>query len=732
MSNPSGSADPPGCGSTAAAVGLRHGAAVVDSSAERPQPPPFIYRPDIDGLRGVAVLAVILFHLDRHALAGGFTGVDVFFVISGYVVCGSLLRHSQPSFGAWLGSFYLRRLRRLLPNLLLSLGVTALGVALLIPPQENRAILLTGIKALYGWSNNHLAADAHDYFAASADLNPFVHTWSLGVEEQFYLVFPLLLWAIGCRQAGAAGVGRRRLAVLLSLIAASLTLSWFWSATAPSQAFFLMPSRFWEMALGAALLLAQQRGWPAPGQGRAWLLPFGALLLGIALLFTPERGGFPAPAALPAVLGTLALLQAGPGPGGRFLPWRPVERALLLCGLLSYSLYLWHWPVVVFLRWTWGLESLATRLAALVLTALLAFLAYRFLEEPVRRNPLPPLHQLLLAVALLGATWGGMDALANGQKGRLFLGSRRDPIPRAEQPWGYAGADPTHPIDQGPCVVEPFGHYGLETAVDPARCRRPGLPGMGELLLLGDSHAQALLPLFDAVTLRRGQALGFRFKSGCLISSTLTGQYIDGRRYEPCRQFAATELELARRRLAPGDGVVIVSWLNRYLSGLDPAAGQRPPVFDRAGQRLDLDQARRAWVEDLRGWAAALGEKGIHLILLVDVPVLSLTPVVCDSWTSLPGHDPRQLCSPPAALTARMQESQRRLLEEVARGHANVHLFDPTPLFLAGGRVRHRLADGTPLYVDDHHVSRSASRLLETSFSSFLRQVGLRARAALP
>ena len=158
---------------------------------------PWRYRPDIDALRGIAVLAVFAYHLDERWLPGGFTGVDVFFVISGYVVSGSLLNHQEQPFWQQLGGFYQRRIRRLVPNLLCNIAVTSLAIALLVPPEESRGLFTTAVKALYGWSNNHLALGATDYFGLDAHLNPLSHTWSLGVEEQFYLVFPLLLLFLG-------------------------------------------------------------------------------------------------------------------------------------------------------------------------------------------------------------------------------------------------------------------------------------------------------------------------------------------------------------------------------------------------------------------------------------------------------------------------------------------------------------------------------------------------------
>ena len=158
------------------------------------------YRPDIDALRGIAVLAVIVYHFNEAWLPGGFTGVDVFFVISGYVVTGSLIKHQSESLGSQLGGFYLRRIRRLMPNLLLMVGLTSVATALLVPPSETRRMFTAASKSLYGWSNNYFAFSGTDYFAQDANLNPLSHTWSLGVEEQFYLCFPLLV-AIGFGRA---------------------------------------------------------------------------------------------------------------------------------------------------------------------------------------------------------------------------------------------------------------------------------------------------------------------------------------------------------------------------------------------------------------------------------------------------------------------------------------------------------------------------------------------------
>ncbi len=709
-------------GVSGVAVGSEGAPAVVTSPtgsgpADR-SPPTFRYRADIDALRGLAVLAVFLFHLDEDWLPGGFTGVDIFLVISGYVVTGSLMHRSREPLGRRLGGFYLRRIRRLLPNLLLTIGVTTVLVALLVPPTETKGIFLTAVKALYGWSNNHLLSRADDYFGLDASLNPFLHTWTLGVEEQFYLIFPLLMAALGMEH-------RRALPLLVGTIGLSLALSLWWTAQEPMAAFFLMPSRFWELALGGALLMAQRRGLVAGWIRGRWLRLAGILILLACLVFTSESQGFPAPGALPAVLGTLMVLQASPGADGRFLPFRWLETGLVACGLLSYSLYLWHWPVMTLMRWTVGMDRPWQMLVAVVVSFLLAWLAFRFVERPVRTHPLPAPVQVGLALAALGGSWVGIDALAYPHRGVLFLGNTSDPVPAQEKIANLVPVIPGTQITDTNCAVGTETTYSPTSRADYDRCSKPGRAGAGEIFLIGDSHAHHLLPMLDRVTEETGQRISFTFKSSCLISPDLTVSF-NKERYEPCRQFAAGEMERTLERLKPGDLVVISSWLNQQLGDIDSKGDPRDFLVYEGSRRLKPDEVRRSYVASTRAFARRLAERGIELVLMVDIPELVRDPVVCESWATLQGDGDRStLCAPPASVTARMQNTQRETLAAIAAGLDNVHVFDPTPYLLLDGKVRHRGQDGTVLYSDNHHLSVTGSTMLASPFRGFLQEKGL-------
>lgn len=690
------------------------------ASASASPPTRFKYRPDIDGLRGIAVLAVVVFHLNKAWLPGGFTGVDIFFVISGYVVTGSMLNHVGEPLLPMLGNFYLRRIRRLLPNLLLCIGLTSVAVAALVPVAENGIYLITGVKSLFAWSNNFLLTSAaNDYFGSEAETNPFLHTWSLAVEEQFYLVFPLLM--------AAFGLGRPRCLPWLSgAVLLSLGLSLLWTLQEPMRAFFLMPSRFWELSIGAVLLLLQRRGfarrWPA---GR-WLRLSGGLLLVLSLLFTSETDGFPVPGVFPAVIGTLLVLQAGPEADGRFLPFRWLERFLLACGLLSYSLYLWHWPVITLTRRMLGLELAWQYVFVCLLTLLLAIAAYLLVEQPVRRHPFAPPLQTLLAVVTLLGSWAGLDALFHHYRPKLYLGISNNPVPPHElihlRDPVIAGTG----INTKNCAVEAWSPYSESSRSDFNLCSKPGRPGAGEIFLIGDSHAQHFLPMLDQVSERTGQKISFSFKGACLFSPEIAVG-LRGKIYEPCRQFSAGEMERSLQRLAPGDIVVASGFLHNYFNSDDPSGNSRSVPAYRDGQRVSAKEVRAGFIRGTRAFAERLASRGIQLVLIVDVPLLAREIIDCERWQPpfLGLDQGRSSCSRSPEETRRLQAVIQDVLAQSAAGLPNVHVFDPTPWLLdagKGGRVRHRAADGRFLYWDSNHLTASGSLALADPFRAFLVQ----------
>jgi peptidoglycan/LPS O-acetylase OafA/YrhL len=332
------------------------------------------HRPEIDGLRAVAVLAVLIFHLNRLWLPGGFAGVDVFFTLSGYLVTGILLRSKD--LGTFsLADFWQRRLARIFPAFF-AMAVTTLTVAFFL--YDDWDFASTGAAftaALSAWANHHQLS-LGGYFSLSDDTQPLLHTWSLAVEEQFYLLFPL------CFLGRSSASPRQRLALTATASLLSFASCLWLASRHPSLGFYLLPSRAWELLAGSLLAITHHhRLLPAPAQPQRFTNVGTALIL-LSFLVLHEHQPFPGWRALLPVLGTAAILHGGPaGLAGRSLASTPAT----YLGRLSYSLYLWHWPVFSFIDYHFLFSPNATRLSLkILLTAIAALTCHHALEIPLR------------------------------------------------------------------------------------------------------------------------------------------------------------------------------------------------------------------------------------------------------------------------------------------------------------------------------------------------------------
>lgn len=335
------------------------------------------YRPDVDGLRAIAVLVVVFFHFRLGSFDGGFVGVDIFFVISGYLITGIIvdeLRRSEFS----VASFYARRIRRIFPALaVVSLATLLSGYFFLLPADfaslgEQTAYAIFGLSNFYFYNHS-------GYFDRAAEMLPMLHTWSLGVEEQFYLFWPALLIAgFRLKQLGTRGV-----VTLLTVVAfCSFIASIYFVYADEKFAFFMLPTRAWELAVGGLLVFAPIIRGHAVARA---LNAIGLVLIGYAVFGLSEDSPFPGLNALAPVLGAAFIIwpKEHVGPIVRTLSSRP----FVFVGLISYSLYLWHWPVAVYFRiYNFGRPPhLDEALALIVLSFVLAVLSWAFVEKPFRR-----------------------------------------------------------------------------------------------------------------------------------------------------------------------------------------------------------------------------------------------------------------------------------------------------------------------------------------------------------
>ena len=478
------------------------------------------HRADIDGLRAIAVVPVVLFHAGVSQVSGGFVGVDIFFVISGYLITSLILGEmAEGRFS--LAGFYERRIRRIFPALFAVLAVCVVLAGSLFMPRELQHFDQSLLAATFFVSNIYFYATT-GYFAAQPDSLPLLHTWSLSIEEQFYIVFPLLL-------SVALGFGRR---VWVWLIAAlfllSLAASIWVTRVNPDAAFYLAPMRVWELMLGA-LLAARMLPRIKSQAVREMLALAGVALIAYAVFRFSPATPFPGSAALIPCLGAALVIYAGEDDGTSIAAKVLSLWPLVFVGLISYSLYLWHWPLLVFARyWTitplTGWQSSAIVIASFVLAAL----SWRYIEQPFRgkRSAIPRRPLLASAATAMGL------AVA----------------------FGVATASTGWPTRFSPEIVAVYSD-ARSVADDRmlATCKTQrgkdcvlGAPVPPNYAVWGDSHAAVLAPAIASMAERHGKSVQLHLHTGCPPVIDLIGS---GRRFnEKCARKNAETMQALESR----------------------------------------------------------------------------------------------------------------------------------------------------------------------------------------
>ena len=330
------------------------------------------YRPEIDGLRAIAVIAVIANHFNEKVLPGGYLGVDVFFVISGYVITLSLSKTRSSDIWSFSSNFFKRRVKRLAPALFTCIAITAIAACLF--NDKTASHINTGISALIGMSNIYLHSISTDYFADSTKLNPFTQTWSLGIEEQFYLIFPWLAWWFWLKNPEQKRDQKTFILIISALFTGSLIIYLALAVSDPSASYFLLPSRLWELSAGClTFLLIENRGELKPTL-KGYDLSYVPLICLLVIFCVSENQQ----ALTLTAVGLTTLVLAAPrnNPSNAGLRAEP----LVYIGLASYSLYLWHWSILSISRWTIGI-SLWSAPLQIALIGALGIASYELIEK---------------------------------------------------------------------------------------------------------------------------------------------------------------------------------------------------------------------------------------------------------------------------------------------------------------------------------------------------------------
>ncbi|QPN70343.1 acyltransferase [Synechococcus sp. CBW1108] len=444
------------------------------------------YRPEIDGLRAFAVVALIINHFNKDLLPSGYLGVDIFFVISGYVITSSLAARQSKNFLDFLTGFYERRIKRLVPALVVFVLITSVLICLFINDPEKA--LKTGGTSIFGLSNLYLLKQSTDYFAESTEFNPFTHTWSLGVEEQFYLLFPFIVWFSGFGQQKVKGARNLFFWVGALTIASLISFIYLYQFNQPA-AYFLMPTRFWEMATGCLIFIGFQRRAQIE-QVLEQVPPLMVVAAMVGVMFLPNNAAVPATisiAILSAVL--IACLKKGSAAFDFF-----TLNIVAYVGLISYSLYLWHWSVLSISRWTIGIHwwSIPFQVGLMLL---LATGSHRWVETRFRGSKGSPIRRRAVSWGLgTSVGTGGVIAALGGQLGgTLFLGNTTQIVDLV----AVSQAAPGTNLSYGNC-----SEYKRETT---ANCSLKSTgSSVQKLLLIGDIHAAHLFPLIGMLHKQTG------------------------------------------------------------------------------------------------------------------------------------------------------------------------------------------------------------------------------------
>lgn len=652
------------------------------------------YRPDLDGLRAYAVIPVLFFHAGIGAFSGGFVGVDIFFVLSGFFMAKIILRDLDQGRFSFL-DFYLRRMRRIFPALFAMIAATSIVATVLFMPQEFE-YYAASVQAAVLFVANVLFRQESGYFDIASEMKPLLHTWSLSVEEQFYVFFPLALYLT--YKYARSRIVPLIVAVMLVSFGASL-----WAVyVRPEKAFYLLHFRVWELLVGA-LVAAVPKRHDRPALDTLLGLGGAAAVL-ISVFFYRSAMPFPGLSALLPCLGAAALIRANcrSGPIAAILTNRPT----VFVGKISYSLYLWHWPVIVFTQYLTE-DGLAPELkvAVICLSLLLGFLSWKYIEHPVRFGRLksvskPAVIGCSAAFVLIACGFASVIEHTKGLPQRLPQEAARL----------YQATYDTGAFNDPKCFADSDGE-----GLTPDQIARNELCSLGvaggkpRFLLWGDSHAAAIAPGLDLAARKLGITGTFVGRASCPpLPDT---QFGPAEHVERCAEHTRAVMALIAREKYPL--VFLAGYWPKYVHRSElPQQG----IFFDPRVPPDLHDWSQPIVAGLTNVIEKLKQQGAQPVLIMDVPEVGYTVPEALARAYMAGKS--LAIGPGLDYTRARQALARKVLTEVANASGS-WIVDPVGSLCDAQRCK--VMEGeTVIYHDGDHLSAGGAKILAPLFRSVL------------
>jgi peptidoglycan/LPS O-acetylase OafA/YrhL len=679
------------------------------------------FRPDIEGMRAIAVTLVVLSHAGITSLEGGYVGVDVFFVISGFLITTLLLKELGRTGTVSLATFYARRATRLLPASTVVLLVTVCAAWLWLPATRFKSISLDAIYATFYGINWRLANEGVQYMNASAEPSPLQHFWSLAVEEQFYLVWPLLLLVF------ALVWGKRRAPVVITLVlvvAASLTVSVLQTSTSAPWAYFGAHTRAWELAVGALIAVGAARLAGLPRAVAAALTWAGLAAVVVSAFLYDEETPFPGSAALLPVLGAAAIIAGGTsapsGGAATILRTWPFQQI----GKYSYSWYLWHWPVLMIVPHMLDVEPNVPLNLGLAAGALvLAIGSYHFIENPARSQSwVKAKARRGLAVGLALSCFAALVAQAGAMKPpQLAKGApaidTAAAVAAAAEPeaelrriiaasvgTGELPSNTTPKVQSAwkdkPAYYDAGCHLDYLDAAMPSQCVYGDPAGARTVFLFGDSHAAHWFPAVDAVAKERGWKLLVRTKSACNAASVLT--------FSPGLKRVYTECPVWRSEV-----LAEIKQVQPYLVVISSSGNNGNPLVDAAGNRPSGAGLDAQWAAGWETTYRAIKGSKTRLVQIRDTPWPGYNVPEC-----LAEHSEKVArCAAQPAKSIVLPD--RQVLVAQAAKTNGVQMIDPLAWFCTADACP-GLVGNVLVWRDDDHITTRYSKMLAPLLSARL------------